>query len=213
MWSVLFSELFDLVNLVQSRDLPRAIREKSPCSCGAPVAECGLVSDAALALLPGGNRREFFAQYLQDRFGEERPDVIDSSKSVRHLLLLRSLCEVKPVVIVFDRPQAEIARSWEKRGKDAAFLRKITLRNRIRMLALNVLSLVGTIELVRFDFHQAIQDPVAVLREFGRIIGKERDIADDQRSFPIRWERQYIFPPADPEYVTKRTDIEVKSRQ
>lgn len=231
MWSVLFSELFDLVNLAQSRDLPRAIRSSFACSCGAPVRDCAEVPATVVqaahsiaqqprllrflqqTLLPlGGVRRKFFDCYLHDRRGEDSKDIIDSSKSVRHLLLLRSICGVKPVVLVFQRPQKDIARSWKKRGRSKKFIIRILLVNQARMLVLHLLSMVGLIELLRFDFHAAVQEPGHVINEVGQAISKQADVDDGQWSFGIRWELQHIFPPADPEYLDKRTDIVVRSR-
>ena len=232
MWSVLFSELFDLVNLAQSRDLPRAIRSGFSCSCGAAVRDCPEVSGAVVEgadrfartprllrllqrfFLPlGGVRREFFHHYLKVRLGEGRNDIIDSSKSVRHLLLLRSICNVTPVVVVFQRPQKDIVRSWKRRGRGTAFIIRIMLRNQARSLILRLLSVFGLIELLRFDFHAAVQKPNIVIREFGQAFSKQADVGEDQRSFGIRWELQHIFPPADPEYLEKRTDIVVGSRR
>lgn len=216
MWSILLSSELDLKNLGQSRDYVRAVFNEETCSCGNPVREC--YSTGREVSQYRSNRGKLARYAISRRFSlkhirhEVRGEgwVVDASKGIRHLALIMAVTWRRPVVLVFQRPEAEISASWRRLGGSEVFVARMSSKAARRCMALDALSRIGLIRLVTFEFRYALSHTNEVLEKVAHEIGMTFSPSGDGSVYRIAEHAQHIFPPSDPRYLTKVDEIRIR---
>lgn len=216
MWSILLSSELGLKNLGQSRDYVRAIFSDEICSCGDPVREC-FATGREIARYR--NTSQKLARYVISRWfslkhiwHEFRGEgvVVDASKSIRHLALIMAVTQRRPVVLEFQRPEAEISASWRGLGRSEDFISRISKKAVRRRALLDVLSRIGFIRLISFEFRYALAHTNEVLDKVAREIGMTFTPSGDGSVYRITEPAQHIFPPSDKRYTSKVDEIKIR---
>lgn len=216
MWSILLSSELGLKNLGQSRDYVRAVFNDETCSCGDPVREC-FATGREIARYR--NTRGKLARYAVSRWfslkhirHEMRGEggVVDASKGIRHLALIMAVTRKRPVVLEFQRPEEEISASWRGLGRSEDFVARVSRKAARRRTALDVLSRIGVIRLLSFEFRYALSHTNEVLEKVAHEIGMTFTPSGDGSVYRIAEHTQHIFPPSDPRYLTKVDEIRIR---
>ena len=216
MWSILLSSELGLKNLGQSRDYVRAVFNDETCSCGNPVREC-YATGRTIALCR--NTRGNLARYAVSRWfllkhirHEMRGEggVVDASKGIRHLALIMAVTRRRPIVLEFRRPEAEISASWRGLGRSEDFVARVRRKAARRRTVLDVLSRIGVVRLLSFEFRYALSHTNEILEKVAHEIGMTFTPSGDGSVYLIVEHTQHLFPPSDPRYLKKADEIRVR---
>jgi len=217
MWSILISSQLTIRNLSQSRDYFNAVYNRETCSCGRLAYECYETGRKLKHKQSSRLTRKiisylFTISHITHEF-KGFGIVVDSSKSIRHLLLITLITLKRPIVLEFIRPQDEIDASWRRRGRKEDFITKIRKKGVQRTKLLHVLAVLGIIDKKTYDFSNALKDPDSIINDLVKATRIEKStIASLAKTYKIPPNTQHIFPPADPKYLREVSSIKVNRK-
>lgn len=214
MWSILISSQLKIPNLSQSRDYFKAVSRKQECSCGQTAYKC---------FTTGRNYKHVKRTRLKNKISsyiftashlihelQGSGFTVDSSKSIKHLMLIMIITLRRPLVLEFIRSQDEINNSWRKRDRSEKFIQKMQNKGVSRRLILNFLAKAHIIEKQTYDFSYALKNPDNVINELiSQHFPEMEKITDSGGYYEVVHSTQHIFPPADPKYLKEIKEIRV----
>lgn len=214
MWSIIISSQLKIPNMSQSRDYYKAVYGKQKCSCGQTAYNC---------FATGKKHKHVKRTRLENKITSyiftishlihelKGPGfTVDSSKSIKHLILIMIITLRRPLVLEFIRSQDEINNSWRKRGRSEKFIKKMQAKGVARRLILNFLAKAHIIDKQTYEFSYSLRNPDNVINELiSQHFPEMEKITNSGGYYEIAHSTQHIFPPADPKYLKEIKEIRV----